>query len=616
MGIIPAKGYFACCNQSKKAYEYLAFQSYLYGSPIRTGKDPRGEFKIGQYKLDGVCFAKKVVFEFYGCYRHGCQICFNFTDYNQSRKEDMLKLYERTKLRELELKELMKIKLKGFKFISIWEHEFDQIKKSPEYAEFLKTAGSDMQRELDEKTNSIISDRGFFFGGRVNAIRFYAKAEGGTKIQYRDICSLYPFVNKYRSYPKGHPEVIRENFDYSYNAYYGVIKCKVLPPKKLFHPVLPAKINNKLIFSLCNECARTEQQTDCQHSEEERCLYGEWCTPELYSSLLHGYKLVEIYSVLHYKEKIEYRNENDPGLFGHYIDTWLKTKIESSGFPSHVVSEADKDRYIAEYKEKENITLDKANIEYNIGMRTLGKLFCNSLWGRIGLNTDRIETKIVDSMEELVNMLMDPGYDVSYYQPINQRSVFVSYRKVNDNKKTNLKGNVVVAAFVTCWARLVLFEQLEKLGKRVIYYDTDSIIYTVKPGQYEPALGDKLGEWTDEVPKGKYIAAVVATGPKSYTILFSDGSYVTKIKGITQNFSNQHKFTFEAMKSYVDDLLANSGKISQGIVIEKHLDFRRDKVLATIRNVSGSCKVLTFANNKIKKYTNVNDIYLTYPFGY
>lgn len=41
----------------------------------------------------------------------------------------------------------------------------------------------------------------------------------------------------------------------------------------------------------------------------------------------------------------------------------------------------------------------------------------------------------------------------------------------------NVKGNIFIAAFTTSLARLKLYEVLDVLQERVLYYDTDSVIY-------------------------------------------------------------------------------------------------------------------------------------------
>ena len=47
------------------------------------------------------------------------------------------------------------------------------------------------------------------------------------------------------------------------------------------------------------------------------------------------------------------------------------------------------------------------------------------------------------------------------------------------------KTNVVIAAFTTPYTRPQLYEELVMLQERVLYYNTDSVIYLSQPGQPE-----------------------------------------------------------------------------------------------------------------------------------
>ena len=47
----------------------------------------------------------------------------------------------------------------------------------------------------------------------------------------------------------------------------------------------------------------------------------------------------------------------------------------------------------------------------------------------------------------------------------------------------------------------------------MLYCDTDSVIYASRPGQYDPPLGDYLGELIDEL-KGDHMFEFVSGGPK------------------------------------------------------------------------------------------------------
>ena len=55
---------------------------------------------------------------------------------------------------------------------------------------------------------------------------------------------------------------------------------------------------------------------------------------------------------------------------------------------------------------------------------------------------------------------------------------------------------------------------MHALGRRVCYYDTDNIIYTVKKGEWEPPLGDHLGELTNELDDKRLDRHVCIGGTK------------------------------------------------------------------------------------------------------
>ncbi|CAF1070557.1 unnamed protein product, partial [Brachionus calyciflorus] len=150
------------------------------------------------------------------------------------------------------------------------------------------------------KIREPINPRDALFGGRTNGVKLHHICSVNEEIGYDDITSLYPFVQKYCNYPIAHPLLLTENFD-DVKKYFGVIKCKVLPPRGLYFPVLPSRINGKLVFPLCRTCAQL-QQTKCNHSIEEKCLEGTWVTLEVQEALRQGYQIVEIYEVWHWEK--------------------------------------------------------------------------------------------------------------------------------------------------------------------------------------------------------------------------------------------------------------------------------------------------------------------------
>ena len=84
----------------------------------------------------------------------------------------------------------------------------------------------------------------------------------------------------------------------------------------------------------------------------------------------------------------------------------------------------------------------------------------------------------------------------------------------DEEVERSLKTNLFIAIFTTAHARLKLYSTLETLQQRVLYYDTDSVIYKWRPGQVEIPLGVFLGEFTDEV-EGEPIIEFASGGAKN-----------------------------------------------------------------------------------------------------
>ena len=92
--------------------------------------------------------------------------------------------------------------------------------------------------------------------------------------------------------------------------------------------------------------------------------------------------------------------------------------------------------------------------------------------------------------------------------------VFHSFQEVCDPVQSNV--NIFIACFTTSYARLKLYDALDILKERVLYMDTDSVIYTQKPTESSIPTGNYLGELTNVLDDGDHITEFVAAGPKNY----------------------------------------------------------------------------------------------------
>jgi hypothetical protein len=360
-------------------------------------------------------------------------------------------------------------------------------------------------------------------------------------------------VQKYGKYPIGHCKIITENFDYN-KEYFGLIKCKILPPKNLYIPVLPMKSNGKLVFPLCRTCAEQQNNTPCSHSNDQRALTGTFVSLEVDLAKKYGYKVLEIYEVWQFDEFSQY----DPvkmtgGIFTDYINHGLCSKQMASGFPHNCTCNDDKKAYVQKYFDNEGIQMDINKIEKNPGMRQVSKLILNTLWGYFALNTNRRQFKIIHDPVEWQEMLQNDQYIINDAFVNELGRLQVSYTEQQEFHLGNCRTNVIIASFVTSQARIKLYSELAKLQDRVLYFDTDSIFYISRPNEYEPQLGEFLGQFTNEIDPndGDHMVEFVSAGPKNYAYKLDTGITECTVKGITFNYLTNKLITFETLKEII-----------------------------------------------------------------
>jgi hypothetical protein len=305
---------------------------------------------------------------------------------------------------------------------------------------------------------------------------------GGCK-KFVSFSSLYPWGVKYGEFPVGHPDIITEGFEEvskDSRPYFGLIKCKVLPPRALHHPVLPYFCSGKLMFPLCASCADEAREGFCDHGDADRALSGTWVTTELYKALDVGYRLVGIREVWHYAEREKY-DGRDPttGLFTGYINCFLKLKLESSGWPGWVRTERDRAAFLQECRDREGVELEPGKIEKNPGLRSLAKLCLNSFWGKFGQRSQISDSKFVTDPAEFNRIMFDESNQVEQIRVMSENVVYVTYSKKDAFVEGMPYSNPVVASFVTAICRLRLYSDLERLGERVAYFDTGRGHYAV-----------------------------------------------------------------------------------------------------------------------------------------
>ena len=579
-------------NQSMVALQCLYYQESLLPKEgacadrikhVRNGGEQKLLVDGGFVFVDGYDDQTRSVYEFQGCLWHGCPTCCrtqHHKKYGANPDRSLEELYTAT----------------CYKWECQWTH---QKKQDPSIRTFLD------RLELVAP----LEPRDAFFGGRTGAVALYANTAPGEEIHYVDVTSLYPWVNKIQVYPVKHPEINTQPANQDLLDYFGLATVDILPPAHLFHPVLPVRHGGKLTFPLCMTCVKDEQTKPllersaiCHHTPSQRQLRGTWCTPEIAKAVEKGYTLLKIDEVWHFPHQRR-------GLFQPYVDTWLKLKQESAGWTRWCTTQADKDLYVQQYREREGITLD--NVAKNPGRKQVAKLMLNSFWGKFGERPNKAKTEQITQPHELYKILTDSAVELSNLRICTDDVLEVVYKQTEENTLPSVKTNIFIVAFTTCWARLKLYSYLDQLQQQVLYYDTDSVIYHWRPGQPKIATGDFLGEMTDEL-EGDVIQEFVSGGAKNYGYRTRGGKFECKVRGFTLNVRGSRALNYTTMKENIMSELEDPTEEPRVIPVVNPNHFQQDSTRKSIKLVE-----------QVKRYKLVFDKRVidvpskrSYPFGY
>ena len=109
------------------------------------------------------------------------------------------------------------------------------------------------------------------------------------------------------------------------------------------------------------------------------------------------------------------------------------------------------------------------------------------------------KTEYVNTAQRFYELLLSGQHKVTSFDLFSDEVMAVEYKSEEDFVEVNASTNVVIAAYVfshicvdfflhllhrftTCLARLHLYQFMEKLGLQLLYCDTDSVIFSWKPG--------------------------------------------------------------------------------------------------------------------------------------
>jgi hypothetical protein len=214
-----------------------------------------------------------------------------------------------------------------------------------------------------------------------------------------------------------------------------------------------------------------------------------------------------------------------------------------------------------------------------------------------------VKTLQIDKPQILFNQLTSDEMIVLDAELVSDEVIEIRYEYGEKFVHPDPKTNVVIASFTTAYARLQLYEELEMLQERALYYDTDSVIYLTQPGQPEPRLGNYIGDLTDEL-NGDHITVFAAGGPKNFCYKIAGGKTEVKVRGITLDCTAQQKVNFNVICALVY-LRGKCGTVDMPLKITRN---PQTKEIGT-RRMTKDYRIV------YNKHV-IMDEYKTLPYGY
>ena len=216
---------------------------------------------------------------------------------------------------------------------------------------------------------------------------------------------------------------------------------------------------------------------------------------------------------------------------------------------------------------------------------------------------------------ELFRLIDDEVYVISDFRICSEEVMEVVTTMAEEEYERSFKTNVFIAVFTTTHARLKLYSALDVLTERVLYYDTDYVIYRCKPGEEKLPLGRFLGEFTDEL-RGDPIVEFVSGGVKNYGHLTRSGKTECKVHRFSLNYAALQKLNYQTMKDNILQELDDPQEKRRDINITIDDYFERHEATKKIKLTTRVKKYgLVFDKQVIVRPTRVSTLYCYSWYG-
>lgn len=392
----------------------------------------------------------------------------------------------------------------------------------------------------------------------------------------------------------------------------GIIQVSILCPQNLRNPFLLIRNKNeRSLAPTCYTCGfkslPNAKINSCKHSLIDRAIRGTYCISEINFALKLGYKILKIFSGFVY--------ESSEPLLKDFISILGYEKLTSCKFdPSFNLKEITLKMCL-----KKQLTAD--DFKENVQKRNFTKLALNSFLGKFSQKHDRCITKVIGTEAEITKYFYSKTFNISDIFAVNK---YFCHIRLTRKRKTlippNQKTNCIIGAQVVAFAREFMHQKmldLEKLNAKIMYFDTDCLIFALKNDQNFPfKISPCFGDFKHEISEHCKILSFYSLGPKNFSIQYEDeqGSIkdTVKLRGVTlTNVLNQGQVDSKTYDFYLREFLKNKH-------VKKSIPQMRSRISKHKKIKVQKFQKIFFTNSiKAKRIINRNCANLSsFPYGF
>ena len=258
----------------------------------------------------------------------------------------------------------------------------------------------------------------------------------------------------------------------------GLILLKIVLPRKKAPelkgiPFLLTHHNSRSVSAECNTSLKNNNLDSlCNHDDKERAFIDCWTIFEINYAITLGYQVLQIYeAMIYFSQEFIYKD---------YMSFLARSKICHSELPQeNLQSYLDEINEGMDFNNDELVKISDLSPDHMAKTQMKGQM--NMGLGKFLQNTDGRYFEYCQSNEEINRFYERYDVDVIHCCFITENIVQLTLQKkpeyIRPNRNTHVVNGSLTTAYGRCYLDMGMRYLLKDPNTKILYCDTDSIIY-------------------------------------------------------------------------------------------------------------------------------------------